>query len=207
MLLLQLQLTLPSKERYGIAGKILDSQGRPLAKAFVEVVGWQGDASGKIVRLFSDDQGLFEATGLEPGKYRVYAWKDSAGIPYARALLFQGSEQQYADATLTPTFKHSSIVLGLPAPYGVIKGQIRDSKTKQAVKAARVHLEREDEPGVFFETSAESDGTFVLHLPTKPIKLRIDSPGYTSWTYRDASGKDYIKISPGDELVIKIELN
>ena len=204
--MLFLQLPLRLSNACEIEGVVIDSEGAPVERAAVEAVGWRGGVTGKVIRLISDEHGAFIVPNLDSGTYRLYAWKEAAGVPYARALIFQGSDHQYVEAVVNSNARASKVVLKLPPPYGTITGKIVDSNLKQAIPNARIRLEREDKPGVIYETNAEVSGTFKLQLPSQPIKLFVSAPNYVPWTYRNESGANSILIQSGNSRELLINM-
>jgi hypothetical protein len=80
----------------GLAGTVLDENGRPLPQAFVRLVPSKfGEEGYRNIQTRTDDAGAFEAQGFPPGEYRVsiqVVGKRSFSTEVAR-LTFRGGDR------------------------------------------------------------------------------------------------------------------
>ena len=196
---------LVSKDRE-VHGSVVDSEGRPVSRAAIEAVGWEGKISGNTVRLISKDDGTFSLNHLVAGKYRLYAWKESAGIPNTRALIFESSAALYSEVNINSEVPDAPITLKLPTAYGKISGHIVDSISKLPISKVRIRLERKEQPDVMYETDAEIDGGYMLLLPARPLKIIISAPGYRPWVYRGGDGQESIVLESKSTLTVNVDL-
>lgn len=171
--------------------RVADARGTPAASANVQIVKDDEPHANSIYETRSDENGAFDLRGIELGRYRVYAWKPSAGIPFTRYLLFSPAGPQ-VQVTPTDSSPLSTVALKLPPPYGNIHGCVTDEATSRPISHARIRLELNDDRHIYFETSASDDGKFSLLVPPKPVRIMISAPGYQrGLTKATAAMKDY----------------
>ena len=179
-----------------ITGKVIDAEGRPVLEEEVFFsLTTQSRAFPPMRRVRTDDRGVYRAFGLPPGRYIVFAGKDSiSSFVNTRA----GHRRTYhpiavnpADATLIQVNEGSEatnvdIKLGRPLSKYTARGRIIDGETSQPLPNARLGLR------LFFEGTfgsghgytwrtnvAEStkDGEFQIEdLPPGKYAIYLDSP-------------------------------
>lgn len=170
-----------------ITGKVTDADGRPVVEEQVFFSGNSNLPYWRTVR--TDDRGVYRAFGLPPGRYTVYAGKDSMagfGRPQAGYLrTYHPNTVNASDATPIEVNEGSEatnvdITLGRQLEKYVARGRIIDGDTSQPVPNAHIGVQ------FFFgangstssSNAAEStkDGEFKIeNLPAGKYAVYLDS--------------------------------
>ncbi len=181
---------------------VVDSNSQKVAGAFVQALPLQGRSPSHLPGGKSKEDGSILIEGLAPGKYRFYVWKESAGVPYTRGVIYQRAEDHYAEFQVGPGSANAApIVLQLPAPYGAATVHISDSDGGGLVPAARIRLETVGQAQSWIDTNPAPDGTYVIQLPERATTLKITAPGYETWTY-----PGYLVLQSGTSQSIDVKL-
>jgi protocatechuate 3,4-dioxygenase beta subunit len=175
------------EEGLGIAGRVLDSQRRPLMGALVA-------GKGSSREALSDQDGEYRITGLRAGLFDLEAAKDGFG---SRVLSRVKAGEEAADIVLEP--------------LGAISGNVADVKTRLPVKsfqlrllpdAKDLHLQDRLGPQAF----QSETGTFLQErIAPGPYRLLVTASGYIaseSPIAVEAGGttrKD-VDLDPGEEI-------
>lgn len=131
-----------------ITGKVTDADGRPVVEEQVFFSGNSNLPYWRTVR--TDDRGVYRAFGLPPGRYTVYAGKDSMagfGRPQAGYLrTYHPSTVNASDATPIEVNEGSEatnvdITLGRQLEKYVARGRIIDGDTSQPVPNAHIGVQ------------------------------------------------------------------
>jgi protocatechuate 3,4-dioxygenase beta subunit len=121
--------------------------GAPLANAMVDFIPRAGDSSTRV-RTQSDASGLYNATGLEDGAYRVAVVDLERFTPYSTTYDVRGSGTFDIDIKAVP-----------------VRGRVTDSATGEGLVEARVELRSASNAGDFMGMRAATtdvNGGFVL---------------------------------------------
>ncbi len=156
--------------------------------------------------LFSGADGRFMLSPLPTGRYRVYAWNETSGVPNPRMLLFQHSNPHSYEITVRANETVHAGNIALPRPYGRVTLRVVDSKTKLPIGLARCTLRRTDVTNVMYATDS-TNGEFSFLLPDNPISLKVTSSGYEDWSYLEPSdARAYLLLESGKQLTILVSL-
>lgn len=170
---------------YGaIEGRVVDSDGRPVAGATVELRPDSKTVTPDALPVArTDDTGRFFLDGLVPGDHTVFASKEEDGYPSAYQAFFLASDARpprvaVADRQVT------SVVVRLGARAARLKATVVDAVSGEPVEGAAVVLVRDDEPeaSLSFGTNPR-DGSFDRLIPSVPLRLSVQAPGYREWFY------------------------
>jgi Carboxypeptidase regulatory-like domain len=202
--LLILQSTFPQKA-VELKGKVVDADGRPSASANIQIVKDDDPDANSMRNVESDENGAFDLKDVEPGRYRVYVWKPSAGVPFTRYLLFAPGGPPL-QVILTSSSPSSTVTLKLPPPYGTIQGRVTDEITKKPVEHVRIRLELNDDRRVYFEAGASDGGRFSFLIPPRPVRVAISAPGYVPWSYKTDGGSDALLLHSSDNVDLDVRL-
>ncbi|MFH1742444.1 MAG: hypothetical protein ABIH23_25855 [bacterium] len=111
---------LTKKENLVIAGRVGDTEGRPLSNVHIYCIGLEPGVEGKIS---NEEDGTYEIGGLRPGKYNVF-FEMKTPPNYKSWLLGVDSGTTNADATLgfEPISVEGQLIQedGSPCPYGML---------------------------------------------------------------------------------------
>ena len=193
-------------ESLAVTGVVVDSEGKTVSGAGIEMLALQGIAINRTWRSLAKRDGTFDFSDLSPGRYRLYVWKEDLGVPYDRYVIFEQVGRSHIEVDASARSAIKPVVVRLAPPYGVVSGHIVDEQTGTPIAHARINLGRVEEHGMIYSTDPASDGGFVLQLPERPIKFSVSAPGYQEWTYRDGDGGDGIVLKQGSKMTVDVKL-
>lgn len=169
-----------------VTGRVIDSEGHPLAGAKVSIFPLDVAVSGGMPRQpVTDHDGRYRLlTPAYPGKIRLCAVKETAGYPDTQGLLFSSPRDSMPVVSVAPGAVLDNVDIHLGPPDGVLDAIVVDARNGRAIPKARLILRR-DEPESMYSATLPSDGHFSFALPPVPIQISVDAPGYRHWTYED----------------------
>jgi hypothetical protein len=192
-----------------VTGRVLDSDGRPVAGARISIFPKDVGLSGGMPRqpITNQDGAYRLVSPAYPGRTRLCAVKESAGYPNAQYSLFVSStDGKMPEVSLTPGGHLENIDIHLGPPDGIIEGFVVDAGTRAPISKARITLHRSDRESISSST-LPPDGHFSYALPPVLIEITVEAPGYLRWTYRDlATRANGIVLSTSDHKKITVEL-
>ncbi len=104
-----------------IAGSVSLFDGTPVPAARVYFVLMAEEVKGTVVQAIADDKGLFESTGLAPGRYYFHVDAHLGATRISRDLI-----GEYWEVELLPNEKVEDVELVLPFDRGNISGHVYD---------------------------------------------------------------------------------
>ena len=184
-----------------VVGRVLDELGRPLAGAKISMLPMDVAISGGVPpEPVTDQEGRYRLVAPPYGRTKLFAYKETAGYPNTRGLLFKSptpGQSGGSEVVLSPG-SHLNVDFHLGAPDGILEISVVDSTTKAPIPKARLTLRRESPPSMY-STSLPSDGRLILALPTAPIDVTVQAPGYEPWRYFDEATASTKLILPASE--------
>src|SRR5436309_7246404 len=126
-----------------IAGRVLNPEGQPVSQATV-VAEPEGFITGLMPSANTDEKGRFSIKGLMPGRYKVYASKESDGYPEPISTFYMGNSVKVQEIAVSEE-QTAEVVVHLAAKAGKIIGKIVDATTAEPVIDARIILRRVDD--------------------------------------------------------------
>jgi hypothetical protein len=185
---------------YGaIQGKVVDSNGNPVAGAMVYVFN-VAHPSGRQATAYSNAQGGFYLVPVAAGRYNVRASKEASGFPDTFFAFYEGAGGTAPGVTVHDGKITKDVLVKLGRTGGTLRGQILDARTRQPVVGASIVLKREDDPRNWLSLGPESPtARFAILVPTVPFTVAVSAPGYANWDYGRA-----IQLGSGEskELVV-----
>jgi hypothetical protein len=187
-----------------VAGKVLDMHGRPVQGAHITFFAMDNVVTGpKPVTPVTDLEGYFKLVLPPLGRTRLGATKETEGYPDTQGLLFASGTEKMPEVNLAPG-SHHEVVIQLGPPDGTIEGTVVAADTQMPLNKGRITLRR-NSPASMFSTTLPKDGHFLFALPSAPIEITIEAPGYRPWTYSDAKSGALI-LPPSEHRTIRVEL-
>ena len=170
-----------------IHGKVVDSQGSPVANATVTFFPFAGAIGILKVDTITGSDGSF-VLRLQPfGKGIISAYKAIAGFPDAEMALYgRWAYPSVAEIDAT-TGADIDIDLKFNEPDALIEWTVVSRTTQRPIPRASYKIEWSDDSKVMALSTIPSDGFFRFVLPKHPVVIHIEAPGFKDWTSADAS--------------------
>lgn len=192
-----------SQESAVVTGKVLDTQGNPVAGARISIFPTAA-GSGGLPFAVTDQNGNYHLVSPPFGETFLCAVKESAGYPDTNGLLFSRQEDDRPKVTLSPG-SHLQVDIHLGSPDGVLEGSVIDAVSRAKVPTAKITL-RKTHPDAFYSGTI-TQSSFLFALPPTPIEISISAPGYMPWQYKDSqTGSNKILLDGTDHRTLTIEL-
>jgi len=190
-----------------VSGRVVNEKNGPVAEAFVK--GILKDAPPEIRHLFAitNEKGLFSFKAIKCGTYMFFAEKEEDNYPLVEVL---SDAEQWPSVEIKDgvPLTDLEIMVGPKSPR--LKITLTDAKTGKQVKSAALFFHRFDNPDIFLGPALTSKGEFDLLTPLVPFKIRIESPGYWDWHYKEGDNQtnpvDFLTLSPGKTRELKVSL-
>jgi len=177
----------PAVAEATISGKVVDSQGSPVANADVSFFPFAGAIGTLKLDTTTASDGSF-VLRLQPfGKGVVSAYKTIAGFPDAEMALYgRWAYPSVAQIDATPgTDIH--IDLKFSEPDALIEWTVVSATTQTPIPRASYTIEWSDDPKTMASSTIPTDGFFKLVLPRHPVVIHIEAPEFKNCTSTDAS--------------------
>ncbi|MGH9530734.1 MAG: carboxypeptidase-like regulatory domain-containing protein [Terriglobales bacterium] len=191
-----------------VTGRVLDSEGRPVAAAKISAFPLDVAISGPMpVAPLTDQEGKYRLVlPAYHGRTRLCAVKPEAGYPDTQGLLFVSGQESSPEVRLTDGARLENVDIKLGSPDGTLAGFVVDAETRMPITKARISLRRAS-PASMYSTTISPDGHFFFALPHAPIEITVTAPGYVPWSYNDIqSGTNALELASSDHRVITVEL-
>lgn len=139
-----------------LSGAVVDQDGEPIEGALV------GLEEGAEVTTGRD--GTFELSRLQAGNWRLYASAPGTTMAQKTLHLAPGEHRKLAPLVL--------------APGDLLRGLVRDTKTRQPIAAARIALRWPPGGG---EAASDEEGLFSLTAGAEePLRVEVTAEGYAA---------------------------
>lgn len=170
-----------SSDRGTLEGRVLDTDGQPLAGAEVTLERIGSSVSTILPVGTTDEQGNFKFPALPAGQYRVHASKESEGYPSTRLDLYATGTEAVPQVVVVGGQVASDVIVRLGPKASKIVGKVTDASTGTPLENASIVISRVGEPGSRLMTGPNKEdekGSFELLLPPVPVMIEISAPGY-----------------------------
>ncbi len=148
-----------------LGGRVMDARGVPISNAKIGF-GSLDDA------VESNENGAFELRDIDMPQYGDYLWVEHDG----KTLTFPARNYQMGMELRWPV--EPSIIFNSTSERGIIRGQVTDALTGEAMIGASVFVEE-----LQIGASADFDGNFVINdVPPGTYNLQCQYIGYTPMT-------------------------
>ena len=195
-----------------IHGRVVDADGKPVAKAKLHLAPAKGMQTGRVIFYWSCNDGTFVIDGLAPGAYDVFVSKEDED--YADTQMFLYSVNGYQPARVVVSDQPGGdVTVRLGPKAGRITGDVRDARNGAPIRDAIITFRRPENEKMFLQTSLnmiDSPGSFDFLVPAAPTAMKVTAPGYEDWTYQAPHGgqdTDLLTLVPGQKLYLSIKMN
>jgi len=200
---------------YGaIEGTVLDADGQPVAGATVELRPDSRSVTPDTLPVArTDERGRFFLDGLVPGEHTLYASKEDAGYPSAYQAFFIAGDTALPKVSVLDRQVAGGIVVRLGPKAARLRARVLDGRTGQPVEEAEVVLMRDDRQDISMSFGINpDDGSFDRLIPSLPLRLKVQAPGYDDWYYGEDGSRENSRVlllrnDAVEELTIRLRPN
>ena len=196
----------------GIAGLVLDVDGRPVSGVRVAVADTAFTPTGPLPTSVTDKQGKFLVKNLPAGAYNLYTEKEEDGYPFSMYAFTNVNPNYTPTATVTEGQITSDVVIHLGPKAAKLIVRVVDSTTGRRINNAQLMLRRVDNPAYRFLAKIDKHQTqeaLEILVPPVPFTIEVSSPDYETWVYsKDGHNKraDSLKVNRGEARKFEIRL-
>ncbi len=196
---------LANAQHGSIGGRVVTSSSEPLADAHIEAIPVERSVGQERHATVTATDGRFKLDAMPAGRYRLYVWKLSAGVPDLTTVFYQQPGMTYPEAVVLKDRETKVGDLHIEGRWAWLTMNIIDARSKKPVTTARCFLKRLD-VGFVIETGVK-EGSISFYIPSAPVSLKLTAPGYEDWIYSEHStNKSAVKLAPGDKVTLEIQL-
>lgn len=175
-----------------VRGRVVDGTATPIEGAIVssettEEDGGNGEA-GILQTATTNKHGEFVLARVPEGVNLILASKAGDYYPDVRFAFFATDASAFPRVRVAPGAVVDNVVVRLTQKGGRIVGRIVDSRTGEPVIACRIHLRRQDDPGLTLSIGPDMQGRFDLVVPARPFFMEVSAPGYRTWSLPKEKG-------------------
>ncbi|HEX7177296.1 MAG TPA: carboxypeptidase-like regulatory domain-containing protein [Pyrinomonadaceae bacterium] len=207
-----------SEERglaYGaIEGMVLDADSQPVAGATVELrPDSRSVTPDTLPTARTDESGRFFLDGLVPGEHTLYASKETAGYPSAYQAFFIAGDTALPKVAVLDRQVAGGTVVRLGPKAARLRARVLDGRTGQPVEEAEIVLLRDDRQDISMSFGINpADGSFDRLIPSLPLRLKVQAPGYDDWYYGEDGTRENSRVlllrnDAVEELTIRLRPN
>lgn len=163
-----------------ITGRVVDSRGRPVSDASVEVDP-EPQKMGLIRNSGTNRKGAFIIRDLEVGRYKLYPSKEEAGYANALDHFYSAGLVKISEVTVISGHTVSCGDIHLGPKAGMLIGSFRDATTRKPVvfrSFTPITLRRLSEPSNHHNYGTDTEGNFKILVPPVPFIFELTTPGY-----------------------------
>jgi hypothetical protein len=185
-----------------ISGFVLDPQDRIVEHASVCTNSFSNHTSTTNCRTFTDESGRFTIEHVPIGSYSVFATKEEDGYSSLEQIPAQ-------NVVLTADRSFAQLTLKLGPRSGRLTGTAKDKATGKPIgpegnlTITYVGVE-ENSIGT---AGVASGSNLQANLPAgKEFIVFVSAPGYVPWFYVNNQSRPTLRLQPGEEKVLDVEL-
>jgi hypothetical protein len=160
-----------------VSGVVLDKNGNPAPGSMVEAIPiHQGGFAGNLDWTATDKRGGFKLT-LGEGRYQIRAKNEPGGYPDPNFLLAADPRALFPEVEV---FRReiSGLEVRLGSRGAVLEGDLREAQTSHPIPKAKISICDFEQPKACVELSANEEGHFRSTVPSKPLLVSAEAPGY-----------------------------
>jgi hypothetical protein len=200
------QMDCPGKGQ--IEGKVVDSDGLPVANAEVTVLPEQCVITGFKVEVKTKADGSFVLSGVPSGLNGVHAQKPESGYPDTTAAIYDDDSAPAPKVVVRSGETVPGVIVRLGKKAGFVSGEVVDEETSQPVVTARVRMSVPENDRIMLSMGVNRGGHFELLVPARPVRLVVRAPGYSAWQFignQEPAG--VIRLRPEERRELSIKLH
>jgi hypothetical protein len=164
-----------------VRGKVIDTQGNPVARALVRAVpqGDKGSFAGtfKLDWIIADDLGRFSMK-LPSGQFRFLAKNERSGFPDPLFSVNHDTRSSFPDVVVGR--KRIDRVKLVLSKGGIFDATVIAAHVGTAINQAKVTIRDSSDPKSILEVFSDPNGHVEVALPSKPLVLNVSAAGFKS---------------------------
>ncbi len=166
-----------------ITGQVKDAYRNPVANARVSAC-LTPRSPGAIPQGYTDQLGNFSIVVRTPGTYRMYAGKEDLSYPTTSALFYDVDQVGAPEITVGDQQVVDAGIVLLNSQGARLILRLIDAETGQPIKEANIEFRRDDNlDRLGTGLGEEAAGKVTVLVPSMPIRIEIQAPGYEDWYY------------------------
>jgi len=192
-----------------IRGRVLDSEGKPVAQAWVHIRRPNMDLNGRVIFYYTDRNGDFSIQGLTPAEYMVFVVKEKDRHPDTDIFFYSNSQVPVPHVTVSQTQGTPFVTVQTGPPAAMITGRVVDASSHKPIAGVLVTFRRPENQRMMLVTGPKRRGDYSFLLPSAPLTIQVTAHGYETWTYhRTGSTKqtDLLTLAPGQNMQLIIRM-
>jgi hypothetical protein len=196
-----------------IIGQVVDAQGRPVWSAKVHLGTETGQAFGRVIYYPTDGNGNFSIKGLAPGEYNLFVIKEEDRHPDRDNLFYSDKQVPVPKVIVSKTEPTPFVTIQAGPRAALISGRVVNAINGQPISAGvLVTFNRPENRLMTLITSLnqpERPGGFSFLLPSAPVTMRVEAPGYETWIYRKNGATrqaDLLSAAPGETIQMDVKM-
>lgn len=168
-----------------IEGHVYDPDGKLISGANVYAERTDALMSRALFGV-SDENGKFLIEYLSPGRYIVYASKESDGYPITTSSFYYTEHITFPEIIVNERQVTSNVKVNLGAKVPKLILRITDAETNKPIRSAHIILQHADNPNYFYSSNVSPLGNEDLEIlvPAIPFTMEISAPKYRVWHYK-----------------------